>query len=82
MRVLQLARDALNACSQSAAACQMIADANKVLAEKVRGPLDNELAEDRLAQAGHLWETRITWCGPSTSPEEEPLRLVIAKLAQ
>ncbi len=82
MRILQMARDALNACAALGDAKQMISDADKVLAEKVRGPINNELAEDRLAMAEQLWQTRLSSCGPSTSPAEESLRLVMAKLAQ
>ncbi|HML17262.1 MAG TPA: hypothetical protein VK419_09555, partial [Bryobacteraceae bacterium] len=41
-----------------------------------------ELAEDRLALAEQLWQTRLTSCGLSTSADEESLRLVMAKLAQ
>ena len=82
MRILQLARDTLNRCAQSDEAKGLMADTDKVLAEKIRGPMNNELAEDRLALAGQLWETRLTSCGPSTSPGEESLRLVMAKLAQ
>lgn len=82
MQVLQLARDALNKCSQSPSAKQMVSDTDKVLAEKIRGPMNNETAEDRLALAEQLWQTRLSSCGPSTSPDEESLRLVMAKLAQ
>jgi tetratricopeptide (TPR) repeat protein len=82
MRILQLSRDALDRCSKSPEAKEMIADTDKVLGEKMRGPMMNELAEDRLSLAGQLWQTRLTSCGPSTSPDEEPLRLAMAKLAQ
>jgi len=41
-----------------------------------------ELAEDRLALAEQLWQTRLASCGLSTSADEESLRLVMAKLAQ
>jgi hypothetical protein len=77
-----MARDAVDKCTQLGDAKQMVADTDKVLAEKVRGPLNNELAEDRLALAQQLWQTRLASCGPSTAPEEESLRLVMAKLAQ
>jgi hypothetical protein len=81
-RWLQMARDALERCAQSPEAKEMIADTDKVQAEKTRGPMNNELAEDRLAMAERLWQTRISSCGQSTSADEESLRLVMAKLTQ
>ncbi len=42
----------------------------------------NELAEEKLTLAEELWRERIKACGESTSLEEEPLRLIMAKLAQ
>lgn len=44
--------------------------------------INNELAEEKLAQAEEIWRARIKVCGPSTSADEEPLRLIMAKLAQ
>ena len=81
MTILKMARDALAACL-SLTDHGMISDADKALSEKIRGPMNNEVAEDRLALAQQLWQTRLSSCGPSTSPAEESLRLVMEKLAQ
>jgi tetratricopeptide (TPR) repeat protein len=80
-RILQLALDALDLCGRGDAAGQ-ISEAQKLLAARVRGNPANELAEERLSMAERLWQTRIKACGPSTSDEEESLRLVMAKIAQ
>ncbi len=42
----------------------------------------NEVSEQDLGLAQRIWQARVDTCGPSTSPEEETLRLIFAKLAQ
>lgn len=42
----------------------------------------NEIAEQDLGLAQRIWQAHVNTCGPSTSPDEEPLRLILAKLAQ
>lgn len=81
VQILQLALDALKLCGRGDAA-EQIAGAEKLLATQVRGNPANELAEERLSAAEQIWQTRIDACGASTSPLEEPLRLVMAKIAQ
>ena len=44
--------------------------------------ITNELAEEKLALAEQIWRDRLSACGASTSAGEEPLRLIMAKLAQ
>lgn len=81
VRVLQLALDALKQCGRGDGA-EATAGAEKLLAARVRGNPANELAEQRLSTAEQIWQMRIDACGASTSVEEEPLRLVMAKIAQ
>lgn len=81
VRILQLALDALKQCGRGDGAERTVA-AEKLLAARVRGIPANELAEERLSAAEQLWQTRIKNCGVSTSSEEEPLRLVMAKISQ
>lgn len=82
VRVLRLTRDALAACAHSSDAADLIGSADKVLAQKNARNVNNELAEERLSMAERLWAARIQACGPSTSAEEEPLRLIMGKLTQ
>ncbi len=81
VRILELARDALKACALADSAGP-ISEAEKLLATEIRGNPTNELAEERLSMAEQLWQIRIKSCGASTSVEEEPLRLVMAKISQ
>jgi tetratricopeptide (TPR) repeat protein len=81
VRILQLALDALKQCGRGDGA-EQIAGAEKLLAVHIRGNPANELAEERLSTAEQIWQMRIDACGASTSVEEEPPRLVMAKIAQ
>jgi tetratricopeptide (TPR) repeat protein len=81
MRILQLATEALKDCGGNDAGKE-IGDAQKLLAERVHGNPSNELAEERLSEAEKIWQMRLSACGPSTSLDEEPLRLLMAKIAQ
>jgi tetratricopeptide (TPR) repeat protein len=80
VRILQLALDALKQCGRGYSE-EQIAGVEKLLAARVRGNPANELAEQRLSTAEQIWQERIDACGASTSVEE-PLRLVMAKIAQ
>ena len=80
--ILQLSRAALNGCIGPADPLRrMLDDADKMLAEKAPAHVTNELAEARLTFAEQLWQARTKTCGASTSAEEQPLRLIMAKLA-
>ncbi len=81
VRILQLTLVALKQCGRSNSGEQVSA-AEALLAARVRGNPANELAEQRLSTGEQLWQLRIDACGASTSVEEEPLRLVMAKIAQ
>ena len=80
--VLRLAREALAACAHSSDAADLIGSADKALVQKNVRNVNNELAEQRLSMAERLWTARIQACGPRTSAEEEPLRLIMGKLTQ
>ena len=82
VRVLQLARDSLAACSTDGDAADLLSSTDKVLAQEKARDVNNELAEERLSMAERLWAARIQACGPSTLAEEEPLRLIMGKLTQ
>lgn len=77
LRILELARAAYEKCSR-----QPIAADGEVPPVKPPTHVTNELAEEKLATAQQLWRDRISACGPNTSKEEEPLHLIMAKLAQ
>ena len=79
--ILQMTLAGLKQCGQNNDPDQ-IAGAEKLLAAHIRGNPANEFAEERLSTAERLWQTRLKACGASTSPEEEPLRLVMLKIAQ
>jgi tetratricopeptide (TPR) repeat protein len=82
LRILRAARDALAACGRATGGKDMLDSADKVLAQKTVRNVNNELAEERLSMAERLWAARVEACGPSTSPQEESLRLIMVKLAQ
>jgi thioredoxin-like negative regulator of GroEL len=75
--VLQLVRDAAVRCSP-----ELAKDADEIPAKKARGEAVNELAEERLSLAEHLWQARQQNCGPGTSADEEAIRLIMGKLTR
>jgi tetratricopeptide (TPR) repeat protein len=81
VRILELALEAFKGCGGTDAGRE-IAEAEKLLAARVRGNPANELAEERLSRAEQIWQMRIEACGASIGADEEPLRLVMAKIAQ
>jgi thioredoxin-like negative regulator of GroEL len=72
-RILQMTDDALARCTGQLSTSTPV---------KPPAHVTNEMAEEQLGIAERLWQTRIQRCGPSTSPDEEALRLIMAKLAQ
>ena len=80
--ILQLARDALAGCGATPEAKDIVASADQVLAKKSGLNVNNALAEERLSMAERVWTARIDTCGVSTAAQEEPLRLIMVKLAQ
>lgn len=75
LRILALTRAAFEQCTGHTPA---VADPDTPAPAQVT----NELAEEKLAAAEELWRERIKTCGASATREEEPLRLIMAKLAQ
>ena len=81
--ILKMARDALDRCASDRVdeLRRMVEECDKALAKKPPAHVTNELAEARLTYAEQLWTARIKTCGASTSEAEQPLRLIMAKLA-
>ncbi|HUA83440.1 MAG TPA: tetratricopeptide repeat protein [Bryobacteraceae bacterium] len=77
--ILELARDTLARCATSDQAQKLIDSADQLLSPKVKGPITNEMAEDRLAMAQTIWEFRSDSCGKSP---DETLSLLMNKLSQ
>lgn len=88
LRILELARSSLAACvsGQPAQADiqpqSLLSAADKALAAKTPALVSNEMAENVLDLAGRLWQARLKICGSATESGEEPLRLIMIKLAQ
>jgi hypothetical protein len=88
LHILQLAYDNRNACVAKrpgvppGETAQLLSAAHDVLSRKLPPNATNELSEGVLGIAEKIWQTRVEACGASVSPDEEPLRLIIEKLAQ
>ncbi len=88
IHILQLAYDNLNAClaqhsgAQPADAAQALSTARDALAARPPSHASNELSEEALGIAEKTWQARVAVCGPSVSPGDEALRLIIEKLGQ
>lgn len=87
MRVLELARANLQGClstnpqAASPSTQQLAASMDEALTKK--HPSDsNEAAEQILSLAENAWQARIKLCGNSIPAEDEPIRLIMEKLAQ
>jgi tetratricopeptide (TPR) repeat protein len=75
MRILELARNAFQACGRTD---DLLTPANAALSARTQPDFTNELAEQRLSLAEKLWKARPASCDGN----DEPLRLIIEKLAQ
>ncbi len=89
LHILQLAYDDLNACvakhpgeASPGETAQLLSAAHDVLSRKLPPNATNELSEGVLGIAEKTWQTRVKACGAGVSPDEEPLRLIIEKLAE
>lgn len=71
-RVLEMMRDTLAGCKGDQ---KLVDEANALLDKKERGPVTNEMAEDRLSLAEDLWDARPQGC-----QADEVLRLVMKKV--
>ncbi len=88
LQILAMANSALDLCMTSHPALNseqtqmLLASANSTLTNKPSAPVTNEIAEGVLGLAEKVWQDRLKLCGASTSPDEEPIRLIMEKLAQ
>lgn len=88
MRILGLAQEDLERCIQNQPngatkdQGELLQQAEDAMEASAPVQASNEISERELALAQRIWQARVNACGPSTSPEEEPLRLIMAKLAQ
>lgn len=87
-QILDLARSDLQRCitshpgPDSGDAGQLLTSADNLIASKMPASINNEMAEAVLSLAERLWQARVKVCGTATSPDEEPLRLIVERLAQ
>ena len=87
-RILKMARDSLQQCVNGGMVTQpsklqpLLDNANAMIAAQPQPRITNELAEDRLTIAEQLWQARTKACPPGGSPQEEPLGLIMEKLAR
>lgn len=86
LQILEMARASLEECSTAQAPVTPSGEDAQLLAEadaaaiKTGARITNELAENALAVAEKLWRAKLKACGPA-SAGEEPLRLIMVKLA-
>ena len=88
LRILDLTRASLRQCvashpgASSKEAEELLQAAEDALSRKAPEHGTNELAEEALGLAERMWEARVRVCGGSRSAEEEPLRLIMERLAR
>lgn len=88
MRILGLATGDLHQCIANHSerttdeANQLMGAAQTELSAPVPKQPTNEMAEGALSLAESVWRTRTSICGTGTSSDEEPLRLIMEKLAK
>ena len=88
LHILDVARSSLESCIANHPALssgetgQLLTSANDALTNELRTVSTNEIAEAALSLAEKTWQERIKVCGAANSPEEEPLHLIMEKLAQ
>lgn len=88
LHILQTATSDLDQCISNHAqlatadATQLVTEAQTKLAMPVPKQPANEMAEDNLSLAERIWRARTSLCGTAIAPDEEPLRLIMEKLAK
>lgn len=88
LTILGLAHSSLEAClakhptGASDETQQLLSTANQVLTGRSSTGIANENAENALGMAEKAWQERVRICGVSVSAEEEPLRLIVERLAR
>ncbi len=88
MHILDLSRTSLDECltshpgAGSSDSEELLGAAQQSLSSKPPAHVTNELSEQTLGLAERIWQARMKACGESTATDEEPLRLIMARLAQ
>jgi tetratricopeptide (TPR) repeat protein len=80
-RVLDLARSDLERCAAKNPALNS-QETQQLLTSNALAGATNENAEQALSLAEKMWSARTKICGTTTSPDEEPLHLIMEKLAR
>jgi tetratricopeptide (TPR) repeat protein len=82
-RILNLARAAMLTCAEShGLATSDDLGKTDVLLAQTPSAITNEMSEERLSLAETLWKDRLASCGTTISPEQQPLQLIMEKLAR
>lgn len=82
VKMLELASAALTRCARAGVGMDAIEDAQKAMKSRVSAAKLSEAVENNLNLAEELWSIRQRECKQGPTAEEEPLRLVLAKIAQ
>lgn len=88
LRILEWAQQDLEKCLQmqppraTAEQQTLLEHAEDTMNDPQPAQMTNELSEKALSLAGKIWQARLSTCGPATPPDEEALRLIMAKLVQ
>ena len=82
LKLVALALDEINNCSRVPAPQELVDSANKALKARVAELRQNAATEANLDLTEQLWQARGKDCGSSTPASDDPLALVLAKIAQ
>jgi tetratricopeptide (TPR) repeat protein len=88
LRILGLTRTSLERCvgnhpgASPNEADELLKASQEQLSRKAPAHVSNELAEETLELAERIWQARTKTCGTSTPGDEEPLRLIMERLAR
>jgi tetratricopeptide (TPR) repeat protein len=82
-RILDLARSAMQRCAagRGLATSDDLGHADVLLAQSPAA-ITNETSEERLALAEHLWKDRLSSCGTPVTAQQQPLQVIMEKLAR
>lgn len=82
LKLVALALDEINRCSSTSAPQELVDSANKALKARVAELRQNAATEANLDLTERLWQARGKDCTPSVPASEDPLVLLLAKIAQ
>jgi tetratricopeptide (TPR) repeat protein len=88
LRILEWTQQELERCVQSqpsgvsADQESLLGRAEQMMDQQKPAQVTNEFSEGMLLLAEKIWQARTSACGTDTRPDEEALRLIMAKLAQ